>query len=291
MADRLAELLRRFEIEAQVFHAGTLCGLNTLSALDELGQLHLIRRGPVEVVHGNQSLNVDVPSVLLYPRPLAHRFITDAEVGADMVCANLRFEGGALNPISSALPPFLCLPLASIEGAAPVLEVLFDEAFAGRCGRLAVINRLFEVVIIQILRQLMESRLVKSGMLAGLSHARLRSAIIAMHEAPERNWALEDLAGLAGVSRSGFATTFREVVGKTPGLYLQSWRIGLAQRALRMGYPLKRIAAEVGYGSESALSRAFKAQTGVSPGQWRTSYAATHPTHGDEGGVALDAGS
>jgi len=271
MTDRLAELLQRFAINAQVFHAGTLCGHNSLEAQDGLGQLHLIRRGPVEVIHDDASLIVETPSLLLYPRPMAHRFITDAVDGADMVCANLRFEGGLHNPISAALPPFICLPLDSIAGATDVLRILFDEAFKQRCGRHAVVNRLFEVVIIQILRQLMENNQMQSGMLAGLAHARLRIPIVAMHEHPSKEWSLEDLASTAGMSRSAFATAFREVVGITAGQYLQSWRIGLAQRALRQGQPLKLIAADVGYGSEVALSRAFKAHTGQSPGQWRKS--------------------
>jgi AraC-like DNA-binding protein len=45
--------------------------------------------------------------------------------------------------------------------------------------------------------------------------------------------------------------------------------VGLAQQALRQGRPLKRIADDVGYGSEAALSRAFKAHTGQSPREWR----------------------
>ncbi|WP_459615845.1 AraC family transcriptional regulator [Bordetella sp. 2513F-2] len=277
MADRLAELLQRFAIDAQVFHAGTLCGHNMLEAQGEVGQLHLIRRGPVEVLHGDVSMRVEAPSLLLYPRPMAHRFVTDPVQGADLVCANLRFEGGARNPISAALPQFMCLPLASVDGAEAVLRVLFDEAFAQRCGRHAVVNRLFEVVMIQVLRQLMESELVKSGMLAGLAHARLRIPLVAMHEAPSRDWSLEELADSAGMSRSAFATTFRDVVGVTPGQYLQGWRIGLAQRALRQGRPLKLIAGDVGYGSEAALSRAFKAHTGKSPGQWRKAHDGAAP--------------
>lgn len=58
-------------------------------------------------------------------------------------------------------------------------------------------------------------------------------------------------------------------MGTTPGQYLQGWRVGLAQQALRQGRPLKRIADDVGYGSEAALSRAFKAHTGQSPREWR----------------------
>jgi transcriptional regulator GlxA family with amidase domain len=186
-----------------------------------------------------------------------------------MVCANLSFEGGAGNPIASSLPDAVCLPLEDIFGAAPVLALLFEEAFEQRCGRIALIERLFEVVMIQVLRQLMESGAVHGGLLSGLSHPRLRNALVAMHEAPAQEWTLDELAHAAGMSRSVFATTFRETVGMTPGRYLQGWRVRLAQKALRRGRPLKVIASDVGYGSEAALSRAFKAHSGQSPREWK----------------------
>lgn len=273
MADRLAALMAHFPVTAQVFNAGALCGINTLESDGVHGQLHLVRSGAVEVRYGKASLHVDRPSLLLFPRPLTHRFVTDPGHGADMVCANLTFEGGTGNPIVSALPDVVCLPLDGVWGAEPVLALLFEEAFEQRCGRVALVERLFEVVMIQVLRQLMETGEVRGGMLSGLSHPRLRNALVAMHEAPAGEWTLEQLASAAGMSRSVFATSFRETVGTTPGQYLQGWRIGLAQQALRRGRSLKVVASEVGYGSEAALSRAFKAQTGVSPREWRR-YAA-----------------
>jgi AraC-like DNA-binding protein len=269
MADRLAALMTHFPVSARVFNSGPLCGINTVESDGEHGQLHLVREGAVEVVHGRESLRVDSPSLLLYPRPLTHRFVTDPERGADMVCAHLAFEGGAGNPIAAALPPVVCLPLDEIGGAAPVLSLLFEEAFEHRCGRVALVERLFEVVMIQILRQLMESGAVQGGLLSGLSHPRLRNALVAMHDAPAKDWTLDQLAQAAGMSRSVFAASFREAVGTTPGQYLQGWRIGLAQQALRRGRPLKIVAPQIGYGSEAALSRAFKAQTGHSPREWR----------------------
>lgn len=269
MADRLAALMAHFPVNAQVFNTGALCGINAVEDDGANGQLHLVRSGAVLVQYAKHSLQVERPSLLLFPRPLAHRFVTDPERGADMVCAHLSFEGGPGNPVASALPDLVCLPLDGISGAAPVLALLFEEAFEQRCGRAALIERLMEVVMIQVLRQLMESGEVRGGLLSGLSHPRLRNALVAMHEAPEREWALEELASVAGMSRSVFATTFREQVGITPGQYLQGWRIRLVQKSLRRGRPLKVIAAEVGYGSEAALSRAFKAQTGHSPRQWK----------------------
>ncbi len=269
MVDRLAALLERFPVSAQVFNAGALCGVNLLEADDVHGQLHLVRRGPLEVSHGGAPVRIEAPSLLLYPRPLSHRFSSDPERGADMACANLRFEGGPGNPVAAALPAFTCVPLSALADAGPVLQLLFEEAFERRCGRQAMVDRLFEVVVIQLLRYLMEQDQVRGGLLAGLSHPRLRHALVAMQSEPARDWTLEDLAAVAGMSRSVFAAAFREAVGQTPGQYLQAWRVGLAQQALRRGRPLKRVAAEVGYGSEAALSRAFKAQAGVSPRAWK----------------------
>lgn len=270
MADRLEALLNHFTVRARMFHSGALCGINHLPAVGDVGQLHLVRSGPISVSHeGEPMVHLTDPSLLLYPRPLAHRFVTDAKRGADLACANLQFGGGAANPIASALPRFICLPLAQIEGAGSVLSLLFDEAFNERCGRGALVDRLFEVVLIQVLRHLMETGTVRGGMLAGMSHPKLRNALVAMHEQPANEWSLEALAEIAGMSRSVFADTFREVVGCTPGAYLQSWRVSLAQQALRQGRPLKVIAIEVGYGSEAALSRAFKAQSGLAPREWK----------------------
>lgn len=273
MADRLAALMTHFPMRAQVFNTGPLCGINTLQSDGAHGQLHLVRRGEVEVRYGRETLHVTQPSLLLFPRPLTHRFITAPGCEVDMVCANLAFEGGTSNPIASALADLVCLPLDQVWGAEPVLSLLFEEAFEQRCGRVALVERLLEVVMIQVLRQLMESGEVNGGLLSGLAHPCLRNALVAMHETPAKEWTLEELAGVAGMSRSVFATNFRETVGVTPGQYLQGWRVRLTQKALRRGRPLKMIATEVGYGSEAALSRAFRAQTGLSPRGWKKQLA------------------
>ncbi len=274
MVDRLAVLLERYPVGAEVFHAGALCGIHTLEGDGDRGQLHLVRRGPVEVFHGQDVVQIDAPSLLLYPRPLAHRFVTDPERGADLACANLRFEGGPAHPLCAALPDFVAMPLDRIGGAEPVLALLFEEAFAERCGRHALVSRLFEIVLIQLLRQLMESGRMPAGLLAGLGHPRLRHALAAVHAAPAEPWTLERMAAAARMSRSVFAAAFREAMGRTPAQYLTEWRIGLAQQAMRRGAPLKTIPAEIGYGSEAAFSRAFKAQTGLAPRAWRRAAAA-----------------
>lgn len=271
--DRLASLFSRFAVSAQTFRAGALCGVDALGDDERRGQVHLVRRGAVQIEHLGRrrptKLLVSEPTLLVYPRPLPRRFRTDANQGADMVCAHVEFEGGEVNPIASALPDLVHLPLARVPEVGPVLNLIFAEADARNCGRQAMLDRLVEVLMIQILRVLMEGAYVRSGMLAGLSDSRLRHALVSIHDEPRRNWSLEDLAAKAGMSRTSFANAFRESVGVTPGAYLQAWRVGIAQQLLIKGHPLKHIAAEVGYSNESALSRAFRVHTGASPGEWR----------------------
>jgi transcriptional regulator GlxA family with amidase domain len=150
-----------------------------------------------------------------------------------------------------------------------VLDLLFDEAFAQRCGRQVVVDRLFDAIVVLLLRHLLDSGHITQGPLAGLGHPQLAKAIVAMHDEPAEPWTLETLAGRAGMSRSRFAEIFSRVVGETPAAYLAQYRITLAQHALIRGEGLERIAQQVGYGSAAALSRAFRAKSKMTTTEWR----------------------
>ncbi len=273
--DRLDALLQRFSVTARMFHSGPLCGITDFYAFEDLGQLHLVKRGAVVIDYGRRKReHITTPSIIFYPRPLKHRFITDATSGADMACANVSFNMGSANPLAQALPAAVVIPLRELQADA-LLETLFREAFAQQCGRQHVVNRLFEVVIIMIMRTLMTRSLPARGMLAGMAHPQLAKALIAMHESPARAWSLEKLAARAGMSRSHFAAMFHEVIGTTPADYLAKFRISIAQDLLRRGEPVKLIAERVGYGSAAALSRAFGAICGRTPRAWKKSLVAS----------------
>lgn len=268
--DRLQALLQPLTLRARMFHSGPLCGLNTFDGDGPTGQLHLVRRGPLEAWHGAATApqRIDTPSLLLYPRPMDHRFRTDAVMGADMACAHVEFTGTARSTLAQALPAVVVMPLDAVPGAGGVLDVLFEEAFSMRCGRQAVVDRLFEVVLVLVVRALLDRGQLEQGVLAGLAHPRLRHALVAMHDTPAHPWSLADLADAAGMSRSHFAAMFARVVGVPAHGYLARHRIGLAQQALLRGRPLSLVADDVGYGSTAALSRAFSADCGVSPRAW-----------------------
>ena len=114
----------------------------------------------------------------------------------------------------------------------------------------------------------MDSGKLTQGVLAGLAHAQLSKVIMAIHQRPEEAWRLEDMMGLAHMSRSKFADEFRQVVGQSPGDYLIEWRVAVAQNLLKRGKPVGWVANEVGYETPSALARVFRKKTGLSPKQW-----------------------
>lgn len=272
--DRLSALLERFSIQAHLFHTGPLCGISRFHEPDR-GFLHVMREGEMSVTHQTRGLprrlDIREPSLLLYPRPALHTFHNPPAEGSQFSCATLEFAGGARNPLARALPPLIVLPLAEVPGLSPALSLLFAETEQVRCGQRLLADRLFEVVVIQLLRWMLDhpDRVgVQPGLISGLSDPRLARALVAMHEAPGENWNLEKMAACAGMSRSAFATAFRDIVGQPPADYLTDWRVSLAQARLRGGAPLKLLADELGYANPSALSRVFLARVGQSPRDW-----------------------
>ncbi|EHK63658.1 AraC family transcriptional regulator [Achromobacter arsenitoxydans] len=274
--DRLSPLLERFRVRAQLFHAGPLCGLNRFAPEPGRGFLHVLRRGDMEVGHRPGSglprrLRVAEPTLLFYPRPVHHEFHNPPQDGSDFTCATLHFDGGDRHPLVRALPPLIALPLARVGGLEQALGLLFAETEQVRCGQRLLADRLFEVVLIQLLRWLIdhaEEAGIQVGVMTGLSDPRLARALVAMHEAPGAPWSLADLAARAGMSRSAFAAAFKDLVGQPPADYLADWRLALAQSRLRDGQAVKTIALELGYANASALSRVFSQKIGASPRQW-----------------------
>ncbi|MCC6714525.1 MAG: helix-turn-helix transcriptional regulator, partial [Gammaproteobacteria bacterium] len=83
-------------------------------------------------------------------------------------------------------------------------------------------------------------------------------------------WTLDELARQAGTSRSVLAERFQHFVGQPPMHYLTRWRMQVAAGLLARGMSnVAGVAAEVGYDSEAAFSRAFKKFVGVPPATWR----------------------
>ena len=128
-----------------------------------------------------------------------------------------------------------------------------------------------ELLFVEVVRRYLESLTDNhTGWLAGLRDPVAGRALAAIHNRPAEDWSLERLARESGVSRSLLAERFSELIGQPPMRYLSRWRIQLACRLLREATAkVSAVAFDVGYQSEAAFSRAFKASVGASPGGWR----------------------
>lgn len=274
--DRLSSLLDRFQVSARLFHTGVLCGLSTFEALPGRGFLHVLRQGEMVVTHRKgagvaRRIEAREPTLFFYPRPLAHQFHNAPKDGADFACASVHFEGGDSHPLVRALPPLVVLPLAKVAGLQGALNLLFQESDEVRCGHRLIADRLFEVVLLRLLRWLLdhgEEGGVRVGLLSGLADPQLARALTAIHDTPQFPWSVDLLAEQAAMSRSSFANWFKKTVGVTPADYLADWRMTIAKKRLHQGQAVKFIAPELGYANASALSRVFAQRTGLSPREW-----------------------
>ncbi|KAF1710781.1 AraC family transcriptional regulator [Pseudoxanthomonas sacheonensis] len=275
LIDRLTPVLERFRVQASLFHAGPLCGHQVFDARPGRGFLHVLRRGEMEMLHRDGSrlarTRLSEPTLLFFPRAVHHEFINPPIKGSDFTCATLDFDGGARNPIVQSLPDVITLPLARIDGLGAALDLLFAESDQVRCGSKLLVNRLFEVVLIQLLRWIIDhpnEAHVSQGMMVALSDPRLAKALIALHEAPDVDWTLERMAANAGMSRSAFAAAFKAATGTTPAAYSLDWKLNVATSLLREGRSVKQVALSLGFADTPALSRAFRRRTGSSPREW-----------------------
>jgi methylphosphotriester-DNA--protein-cysteine methyltransferase len=80
---------------------------------------------------------------------------------------------------------------------------------------------------------------------------------------------LDALAAALAASPSAFARRFRAADGRTPMRALADLRAERAERLLAAGRPVLETALGAGFGSVSALTRAFRRRTGDTPSAWR----------------------
>jgi AraC-like DNA-binding protein len=176
--------------------------------------------------------------------------------------------------LTSLLPPLVHVPNSgrSMPRIRTLLEMNASESDAHRPGADFVVERLMELILVELLRtQSLQKEGQMPGMLAGLADPVAAPALRAIHSDIAHHWTVAELARLASVSRSTFATRFRLAVGTGPIEYLLHWRIATARDELRKGNrSISQIAFAVGFQSASAFSTAFSRRVGCAPGSFST---------------------
>lgn len=235
----------------------------------EAGAAHVlvVADGSLDVEdEGGERVVIATGDLVLLPRGLGGSRLVASASHASVIVCRFWFDLHSLRGMISALPGRIHIRSAEgagwLDGIVPFLmvEVTDDEP-----GAALMISRIIDVIVIRTLRTWVQ-RGGTTGWLGGLSDARIARALKAIHERPLPRWGVEALADVAGMSRSSFCERFTSLVGRSPLRYQNEWRLTLARdmlvaREARVG----EVALRVGYESESAFSRAYKAMFGHPP--------------------------
>ena len=276
--DRLSVLLRTFAPKAlQVSYRALSAGTTPLEPLTDHSRIWLLQTGRLQITGATeQPLTVRDGDLLWWPTATAFQVRSLTAAPVTVVESQLDFGPVTLNPLFDTLPILITITAEQDRQRelAPLIELMAREAEQQRCGHSAVINRLAEVLLVQILRFVMKHTTLDYGVLAGLGNLRLARALTAIHDQPEVNWTVATLAERAGMSRTAFNLAFGRVIGYPPGEYLTRWRMRMAVCWLtRSQMPIAVIGERLGYDSETAFRRAFRKTVGQPPGQLRREHA------------------
>jgi AraC-like DNA-binding protein len=243
-------------------------------------QIELVAGDVIVFPHGDAHVMSSGPGVL--PGPTVHTAVVTrvpetvvlgngGPPDTSFVCGFLGCDRQPFNPLLGSLPRRLHMRAMSNAWFDGFTRLLTEESRASRPGAHEVLTRLAELMFIELLRRYLDELPPgQTGWLAGLRDELVGRVLALLHQRPAHPWTLDELARQAASSRSNVARRFTELVGQPPMHYLAQWRMQVAAARLsQTGDKVAAVAAEVGYDSEAAFSRAFKKATGLAPGAWR----------------------
>jgi AraC-like DNA-binding protein len=190
-----------------------------------------------------------------------------------VVCGKFSVEGLRNSSGFEAFPR-----LVRLDGDGPAgrtAALLASEIAGHRPGSAAVVERLSEALVVQVLRDVLDKdeetlERASAGWLRAVKDEHVWAALGLIHSSPGDAWTVGQLARRVGLSRTVFALRFQALVGATPMAYLRALRLELAARWLREGrFSVEEVAARVGYSSVSAFHRAFVKRAGERPASLR----------------------
>jgi AraC family transcriptional activator of mtrCDE len=270
---------------------------------------HIVIEGRVSIDRaGQQPLSMSAGDVLLLPHGDPHvlrspivegpaaQIVTTRRDGmrvrvsvgtareAGLVCGRLHFESVPENLVLAALEEVVVLRVGESALQArylPLLHGIWEELTEARPGSLAIARNLANALFVLMLRAHLDAAVAMAGVFQLLSKPATARALVAMLDDPMRDWSLNELAAVAAMSRASLVRAFRKAGAPAPLAFLAELRLAIARRRLAEGNTsLERIAAEVGYQSQAAFSRAFLRKYGVRPGKLRADAEAGGPASG-----------
>lgn len=276
-SDLLSHVLAQLRLTGDGIASATAAPGEAFHLVSDAGHVCIVTDGAV-VTEGGEGQPEVVASgdLVLFPNSAGGFRLFAHEAAATMVICRFRFDLESLRGMVVALPSYIHIGKDEGEGWLDgVLHFLMIEANDIQPGAGLMISRLIDLAVIRTLRTWVQ-RGQTLGWVGGLADERVARALKAMHEAPMQRLSIDALANIAGMSRSSFCERFAVLVGRSPLRYQNEWRLRAARDLLlRRQARVGEIGLSVGYESEAAFSRAYKALFGHSP---RTDYQAHGPS-------------
>ncbi|MEU3751779.1 AraC family transcriptional regulator [Streptomyces olivoreticuli] len=224
-------------------------------------------------------------TVLPERRPGASGIVEIGESGpeTELLCGSLHYDAVSKPPVYAALPDLIVLERGTLEKEpllTRTLESITAETARQEPGSQLIVTRAFEMVFVLSLRVALEKLAESSAELHALRHPGISKALLAIYREYAEPWTIDSLSRQAGMSRSAFTKTFRELVGEGPGRHLTKRRMQKAATLLsETTVPLNTIPELVGYQSSVGFHLAFRKAFDLPPGEFRRQAKEDNPAH------------
>jgi AraC-like DNA-binding protein len=241
----------------------------------QVGDLVLLPQNlPSRIMDEQSSICVTSAEYVLSRRNGTPLF-SDGKEETILLGGHFEFETIPAHPLISGLPKLI--HITAFEGKEHLwlkqtADLIFEEMNSEKQGTRALVSRLSETLFIHMIRAYLAQNKNAQGFLSALQDERITRALNLIQDYPEKEWKLESLAKEVGMSRTLFFNKFKETVGYTPLAYLTDRRIAKAKELLKATREnISGIALQVGYQSEPAFNRLFKAKVNETPASYRKS--------------------
>ena len=225
------------------------------------GDLVLIPNGSNHCIADKaDSIKIPLKTYIKF-RDTESPYFLDGDLKTVMLGGHFEFDDQYQHPLITGLPDVI--HLKEIHQQQDWLELTTNQILLEinqpKPGSDILVSRLSEGLFIHTLRSYLDQHMIKQGFLLALADKRISLALQNLQDSPEKNWTLEELSKSAGMSRTLFFNSFKSLVGQTPLVYLQNWRMQKAKDLLLTSKDnIGIIANQVGYQSEAAFNRQFK---------------------------------
>ncbi len=182
------------------------------------------------------------------------------------MCSSVLFY--SLFPNQQTIGPDLHLAGSSYSVFGELFNQIYLEFSGRQKGYLALVRAYVTELIIQLFRKLDSSA---EGKISPRQKMAVTDTVTYLRENYQNHITLEELALQVFLSKDYLNRIFKETTGLPVNAFLQKLRVEESCRLLTStDLSVIEIAAACGFGDSKAFYSAFKRQTGLTPGQYRT---------------------